>query len=147
MGTYTRILYQITFQILNWEPTLTKHNRERLFSFIAGILMKKKCFVYQVGGIEDHIHIITHVHPTISISTLVKDIKLSCVDFIRREKLFPGFMGWNEGYGAFTYSLEAEMNLIKYVKDQEQHHKKESPKKEYLRQLRGFGIDFNEKYI
>ncbi len=147
MGTYTRILYQIVFQTWHWEPTLTESKRERLFSFISGILMKKKCFVLQVGGVENHIHIITHVHPNIAVSQLVKDIKLSSVNFIRTEKLFSHFRGWNEGFGAFTYSLEAEKNLIKYVLDQKEHHKTESPREEYLRQLREFEIEFKKKYI
>ncbi|MCK4530871.1 MAG: transposase [Candidatus Marinimicrobia bacterium] len=147
MGTYTRILYQIVFHTQHWEPTLTKRNREKLFAFIAGILIKKNCFVYQVGGIEDHIHIATHVHPVISVSGLVKDIKLACVDLIRTEKLFPHFKAWDEGFGAFTYTPEAQKNLIQYVLNQEIHHKHESAREEYLRLLREFNIEFEEKYI
>jgi REP-associated tyrosine transposase len=147
LGTYTRILYQIVFQTKHWEPTLAKQNRERLFAFISGILIKKDCFVLKVGGVEDHIHIITHVHPNIAVSQLVKDIKLSATAFIRKENLFPNFNGWNAGFGAITYSLEAESNLIKYVINQEVHHKKETSREEYLRQLKEFEIDFNEKYI
>ncbi len=59
-----------------------------------------------------NIHIITHVHPNIAVSQFVKDIKLSATAFIRKEKLFSNFNGWNAGFGAITYSLEAESNLI-----------------------------------
>ena len=147
MGTYTRILYQIVFQTKHWEETLTKQNRERLFTFISGILIKKECFVYQVGGVENHIHIITHVHPNIAVSQLVKDIKLASTTLIRSERLFSHFKGWNEGFGAFTYTPEMIDNLIKYVLNQEAHHKKETPQEEYLRLLREFEIEFEEKYI
>ena len=147
LSTYTRILYQIVFQTKHWEPTLFKPNRDRLFSFISGILMKKKCFVTQVGGYDNHIHIITSVHPNIAVSQLVKDIKLSASNFIKKESLFPCFEGWNEGFGAFTYSLDAIEQLKNYVCNQEIHHKKESPREEYLRQLKEFEIEFNEKYI
>ena len=102
MSTYTRILYQIVFHTKAWEPTLDNVNRKILFAYIAGVLQKKKCFVTIVGGYEDHIHIITHVHPNIAVSQLVKDIKLSVNKFIRSEKLFPAFNGWGEGFGAFT---------------------------------------------
>ena len=147
MGTYTRLTYQIVFQTYHWEPTLTKQNHEELFTYISGLLIKKKCFVYQVGGIENHIHIIIDIHPTIAISQLVKDIKLACTSLIRSSKLFPHFRGWNEGYGAFSYAPEARNNLIQYVLNQEEHHKKESPREEYMRLLKEFEVEFHEKYI
>ena len=147
MSTYTRILYQIVFHTKAWEPTLDKANREKLFSYIAGVLQKKKCFVTIVGGYEDHVHIITHVHPNIAVSQLMKDIKLSANNFIKAEKLFPRFCGWGEGFGAFTYSLDALESLKNYVLDQENHHRVESSKNEYKRQLTEFGIKFDEKYI
>lgn len=147
MGTYTSLTYQIVFQTWHWEPTLTKQNRKRLFTYISGLLIQKKCYVYQVGGTENHIHIITDIQPNIAISTLVKDIKLACVSLIRSKNLFPHFKGWNEGFGVFSYSPEARGSLIKYVLNQETHHKKEHPREEYLRLLREFEIEFLEKYI
>jgi len=147
MGTYTRLTYQIVFQTYYWEPTLTKQNREELFTYISGLLMKKKYFVYQVGGIENHIHIIIDIHPTIAISQLVKDIKLACTSLIQSSKLFPHFRGWNEGYGTFSYAPEARNNLIQYVLNQEEHHKKESPREEYMRLLKEFEVEFHKKYI
>lgn len=109
--------------------------------------MKKKCYVYKVGGIENHIHIIVDIPPQISISSLVKDIKLACTELIRSKKLFPHFRGWNEEFGAFSYSPEARDNLIKYVLNQEIHHKRELPGEEYMRLLKEFEIEFLEKYI
>ena len=145
MSTYTRILYQIVFHTKAWEPTLTKRNRERLFAFISGILQKKKCFVTIVGVFEDHIHIITHVHPNIAVSQLVKDIKLSTSSFIKSERLFPDFHAWGKWFGAFTYSLDALDSLKYYVLNQNNHHKKESAKYEYIRQIKEFKIEFDEK--
>jgi REP element-mobilizing transposase RayT len=147
MGTYTRITYQIVFQTYHWEPTLIKQHREELFRFISGILIKKNCFVYRVGGIENHIHIVADIHPNISVSQLVKDIKLACTSMIRDKNLFPHFRGWNEGFGAFSYGPGARKNLIRYVEQQEEHHKKEMPKKEYMRLLEEFEITFCKEYI
>jgi REP element-mobilizing transposase RayT len=147
MGTYTRFTYQIVFQTLHWEPTLIERNRDELFRYISGLLMKKKCYVYQVGGTENHIHIILDIPPVHSISALVKDIKLACISLNRSKKLFPHFRAWNEGFGAFSYSPEARHNLINYVLNQEEHHKKETPREEYLRLLKEFEIEFKEKYI
>jgi len=64
---------------------------------------------------SDHIHIVTHVHPTLSSATLIKDIKLASDDYIKKNKLFPQFTGWQNGYGAFTYSVKDKERLIDYV--------------------------------
>ena len=147
MKTYTRIVYQIVFQTRNWESTLDKVNKVRLFEYMSKTLMNKKCFVYRVGGYDNHVHILISLHPTLALSSLVKDIKLSSASFIQRKKLFTHFHGWNEGYGAFTYTPEAIPKLIKYIKNQDEHHKEETPFEETKRLLREFDIEFEEKYM
>ena len=83
MSTYTQILYQIVFGTKNKEQTLTKNNRDELFKYIWGILKNNKCHLYRINGVEDHIHIFTHLHPTIALSALVKDIKVSSSLYIK----------------------------------------------------------------
>jgi REP element-mobilizing transposase RayT len=148
MSTYTQILYQIVFSTKCRMPVLAKHNRETLFKFINQTIQNKNCKPLQINGVEDHIHIIMNLHPTVALADLVKDIKVSSTLFIKREKLFPYFIGWQNGYGAFTYSSEALDNLIRYVQNQEEHHaKKKGFRSEYLSLLEEHGVDFDEKYV
>ena len=147
MSTYTQIIYQIVFSTHNWVPALKANGREELYRYIAGIIKNKNCHLYQIGGIEDHIHIITHLHPSVSLSSLVKDIKLAATEYIKKMKLFPGFTGWQDGYGGFTYSISAKDNLIEYVRNQEAHHKKLSSREEYLRLLKEHGVQYDERYL
>jgi putative transposase len=147
MSTYTQILYQIVFTPKDREPTMIESGQERLYRFIWGILQKKNCHPYQINGIEDHLHIITHLHPEIAPAFLVKDIKLACSEFIKKEGIFPQFNGWQVGYGAFTYSISAKDNLIRYVKNQKEHHTKISYKVEYIGLLKEHGIEFDERYL
>lgn len=93
MSTYTQILYHITFSTKQRRPSLNKENRTKLFKYIWGLLENKNCHLYRVNGVEDHIHIVTHLHPTIALSDLIKDIKLSTTDLIKNENLFPLFDG------------------------------------------------------
>ena len=104
MSTYTQLLYQIVFSTKNREHTLLNSSCEELYRYIWGILKNKNCHLYRIGGISDHIHIITHIHPSVSLATLVKDIKLASSEFIKSQKLFPDFRGWQNGYGGFIYS-------------------------------------------
>ena len=76
---------------------------------------------------------------------MVKDIKLASSKYIKEDGLFPSFNGWQDGYAAFTYSIEAKNKLIEYVKNQEEHHKSKSYKEELIELLREHGVNYNEK--
>lgn len=122
MGTYTQILYQIVFSTKYRQKVLLKPHREKIYAYMSGILRNKKCRPYIINGIEDHVHIITHIHPTVNLSSLIKSIKISSHEYIDKNHLVHNFPGWQNGYGAFTYSQEALQNLVRYVENQEVHH-------------------------
>ena len=147
MSTYTQILYQIVFSTKNREHTLTDNHREDLYKYIWGVLKNKNCHLYRIGGVSDHIHIITHLHPSISLASLIKDIKIASSENIKTLQLFQKFNGWQDGYGAFTYSFKDKDLLIEYVKNQEQHHKIKSFKEEFIELLHEHGVEFDEKYL
>ena len=83
MSTYTQTLYQIVFSTKNRELSLVKEGREKLFRYIWGILKNNKCHFYRINGVEDHIHILTSLHPSIALSDLVKDVKIASSKFIK----------------------------------------------------------------
>jgi REP element-mobilizing transposase RayT len=147
MSTYSQILYQLVFTTKNRALTLSKNNRENLYKYIWGVLQKQKCHLYQIGGVEDHIHILTHIHPMVAPALLIKDIKLSSTEFIKKEHVFNNFSGWQDGYGAFTYHIKSKNVLIEYLKNQEKHHNSVSFKDEYIKLLTEHGISYNENYL
>lgn len=147
MSTYTHILYQIVFSTKNRDKVLTEEKRPELFNYIWGVIKNNKSHLYKINGVEDHIHILTHLHPSIALSNLVKDIKISSSKMIKEENLFPKFRGWQVGYGAFTYSIDAKENLIKYIANQKEHHKKTSFEDEYKSLLKELDVEFDEKYL
>ena len=147
MSTYTQIIYHIIFGTKYHQQVLHKANRQKLFQYITGILQNKNCHLYQINGIENYIHILFHLHPTIALSDIVKDIKLASSKFIKENNFFPDFIGWQNGYGAFTYSISAKQTLIAYIQNQEEHHKVKSFREEFIQLLKDNGIDFDEKYL
>jgi REP element-mobilizing transposase RayT len=147
MSTYTQILFQIVFSTKNRERTMKTEKRVELYKYIWGIMKNKKCHLYQIGGIEDHIHIVTHIHPTISLSALIKDIKVASSEYIKKESLFQNFTGWQDGYAAFTYSLSEKDKLVNYVKNQVEHHKVITYHEELKQLLIEQQIEFDEKYL
>ncbi len=147
MSTYTQIIYHIVFGTKNQEPTLIQPNRPELFTYIWGILKNKQCHLYRINGVDDHLHLATHLHPSVSLASLVKDMKLASSEYIKEQGLFPRFGGWQNGYGAFTYGFEAKDRLITYVRNQEDHHKRITFREEYMNLLTEHGIEFDEKYL
>lgn len=147
MSTYTQILYQIVYSTWNHEKTLEACNREELFKYIVVILKNKKCHLYRIGAVSDHIHIVTHLHPTVSLASLIKDVKLATTEYIKNKNLFPKFSGWQNGYGAFTYSFREKGGLIKYVKNQETHHHQKTFREELIDLLTEHGIEYDEKFL
>lgn len=147
MSTYTQIIYQIVFGTYKHERTMQGEGKEELYKYISGLLQNKKCHLYRINGMEEHLHIVTHIHPTVALSNLVKDIKVSTSEWIKDNRIFKHFNGWQEGYGAFTYSIKEKDKLIEYVKNQQEHHKKTTFREEYIALLKEHGIEYDEKYL
>lgn len=145
--SYISVLYQIVFCPKYRNPCLIKENRERLFAYMAGIISQHKSQPYIINGVEDHLHILTHIHQTVPIACLVKEIKISSNKLIKSERLFPGFTEWQTGYSAFSYAFEAKENLFRYIQRQEQHHHGEDYKVELIRMLEAAHIEYDEKYL
>ena len=148
MSTYTQILYQIVFGTYDYTPFLNTDNENILFPYIAGILKNKSCHSYIVGGASNHIHIITHIHPTLAPAYLIKDIKLASHKMIiKAGKSFSHFTKWQIGYSLFTYHISAKANLIGYVENQREHHMLLSYKEELKELLKDNSVDYNEDYL
>jgi putative transposase len=148
MSTYTQILYQVVFGSKAYTPFLTTENENMLFAYIAGILKNKQCHSYIVGGACNHIHIITHLHPTVPLSMLVKDIKMASHKMILENvNLFSHFTGWQVGYSGFTYHISSKAKLISYVEAQREHHQTFSFKDELTRLLKEHSVDYDEDYL
>lgn len=147
MSSYTSIVYHIIWTPYKRKPIMTKAMRRDLFNYIYGILKNKKCHVYRINGVEDNLHIATSVHPSISLASLVKDIKLASGQMIQTTKLFEGFEGWQNGYSAFTHNYSSLDTLVNYIKNQEVHHKKVSFMEEYTQLLQEHGIEFDPRFL
>jgi len=147
MSSYRQIIYQIVFGTKDREPSLNELHSEELYKYIWGITKQKNCHLYRINGVEDHIHIVSDLHPSIALADFIKDIKIPSGKWMKESGKFPLFNGWQDGYGAFTYSIKDRDNLINYVKNQKEHHKKETFADEFKRILKEHEIEFNEKYF
>ncbi len=100
-----------------------------------------------INGMPDHLHFIIGMKPSCCLSDLVREIKKSSNDFINEKKFSKYKFSWQEGYGAFSYSHSALDNVIQYVNNQKEHHRKISFKEEYKEFLEKFEVEFREEYL
>lgn len=147
MSTFTQIYYHIVFSTKDRERVLLAERREDLFRYTWGILKNKDCHLYRINGIEDHLHILASLHPTLALSDLVKDIKTGTNKWIKDNAVFPAFSHWQDGYGAFTVSHGDKDAVIEYIKGQAEHHKNVSFQDELREFLIKHGVKFDEKYL
>ena len=147
MSSFKQVFYQIIFGTKYRQPVINEAHSTELYQYIHGYIKNKNCHTYSINGIEDHIHIFSDLHPSISLANYIKDIKLASNDWMTNSGKFPEFVGWQVGYGAFTYNIKQKDTIINYVNNQKEHHKKETFYDEFKRLLIENGVEFDEKYL
>lgn len=145
--SHRQIFYHIVFGTKDREATLTEEHCEELYKYIWGVVRNNNCKLYRINGIEDNIHIFSDLHPSVSLADYIKSIKVSSSIWMKECGKFPKFENWQDSYGAFTYLSKEKDILINYIKNQREHHKRESFYEEYKRLLIENAIEFDEKYL
>jgi len=112
-----------------------------------GIIRNKNCFLYRINGMEDHIHILCDLHPSIALADYMRDIKTPTSVWLKQSGKFPDFNGWGEGYAALTYEWKDKEMIANYIKNQPEHHQKESFENELRRLLEEYEVVVDERYF
>jgi len=147
MSAYRQILYHIVFRTKGSKKTINQENFVELKKYIWGIIKNKKCVLYRINGMEEHIHILSDLHPSLALADYLRHIKVSSSKWMKESGLFPLFRGWGIKYCALTYSYKERDVIINYIKNQQEHHKKESFQDEIKRFFKEHGIDMDEKWF
>jgi len=138
---------QVVFAVKGRECVIHTSWEEELYKYISGIVRNKGQKMLAINGMPDHLHFIIGMKPSCCLSDLVREIKKSSNDFINEKKFSKYKFSWQEGYGAFSYSHSALDNVIQYVNNQKEHHRKISFKDEYKEFLEKFEVEFREEYL
>ena len=146
-GTFSQIYIQVVFAVKGRESMILPLWEEELYKYISGIVRNKEQKMLAINGMPDHIHFLIGMKPSCCLSDLVREVKKSSNDFIKNKKFSKFKFQWQEGYGAFSYSHSNLDNVIKYIINQKEHHKKKTFKEEYLAFLKKFEIEFKDEYL
>ena len=137
----------LVFSPKNRQALIQKEWKSDLEKYITGIVQNNNHKMLAIGAMHDHIHIFIGYNVNQLIPTLVENIKTSSNAWIKDNKLSKFKFDWQKGYGAFSHSRAQLDTVVKYILNQEQHHKNKTFRSEYLEILEKNEIEFNREYL
>jgi len=146
-NSYTQIHIQFVFAVKYRAALIGQDWKERLHQYITGIFQENKHKMIQINSMPDHIHILVGIRPHQSISSLIQNVKAESSKWVKAQGFCSQPFAWQEGYGAFSYSKSQISDVVRYILNQEDHHKKTTFLEEYKKFLTLFEIDWDEQYI
>lgn len=146
-NTYTQLFVQFVFSVKGRQNLIKDSFREELEKVICGIVTNHKCKVYAVYCNPDHTHLLVSMHPTVTSSKLMEQVKSGSSKWLNERKFIVGKFAWQDGFGAFSYSKSHIRDVVSYIINQPVHHKKKTFREEYLMLLQKFEIDYDERFL
>ena len=146
MGSFTRLTYHLVFATKYRKRTIKEDIQERLYEYIGGTLRAKKGHLIEIGGVEDHIHILAGLSPSLAVSNVIRDVKAASSKWMKEEVHVNSFE-WQKGFGAFTVSYDRVEAIRQYIRNQEEHHTTKTFQEEYIDFLERHGIEFQLEYL
>ncbi len=146
-NTYSSLFYHIVFSTKNRVPSIHQELENRIWEYVGGVARHHKMTALQIGGIEDHLHVLLLAPTTIAPCDIAKYLKGDSSNWIHDE--FPDLrnFGWQDGYGAFTVSKGNVPGVIQYIQNQRIHHQTQTFEDEYRSFLNKAGVDYDERYL
>jgi REP-associated tyrosine transposase len=145
--TYSSLHYHIVFSTKNRVRYITKEIQQRLWSYIGGVARAHNMTALQVGGIEDHLHILANAPAVLSPCQIAQYLKGDSSKWIREKLPNLSDFAWQDGYGAFTVGKSNLPEVIRYIQNQHGHHCKKTFQEEYLEFLNKHGIEYDSRYL
>jgi REP element-mobilizing transposase RayT len=139
--------YHLVWSTFKRQRLLSPDVNRRLFPYIRGIIQKEGELLFEISGVDDHIHLLVGIRPDKAVSALVRTIKAGSSKWIHLT--FEGLpqFAWQEGYGVFSVSKSITPDVIAYIQKQEEHHRVKPFHEEFVELLKKHGLPFDERYI
>ena len=145
-NTYTQIYIQIVFAVQGRQSLIRPQHNDELQKFMTGIISGNGQKLIAINNMPDHFHILIGQKPNAALSDLVRDVKAGSSGFINDQRWVVGRFSWQEGFGAFSYSHSQLDTIIRYIQNQQEHHRRTTFQEEYLEFLKRFNVPHDERY-
>ena len=146
-NSFLSLQVHVVFSTKNRERWISPQVECEVWAYLSGIIKNQGGKALQIGGIEDHVHLLLAMPATLALSNLVKSIKGDSSKWISQTWPSMREFRWQDGYGAFAVGQSQIADTIFYIKNQRQHHQRKSFEEEYKAFLKVHGIEAEDKYI
>ncbi|MEO7177080.1 MAG: IS200/IS605 family transposase [Saprospiraceae bacterium] len=143
----SKIYIHIIFSTKLRQPLIDKDIKDELFDYIGGICRQLECIPLRVGGQSNHIHILCLLAKKIALVKLLEDIKRSSSKWIKTKGAQYSNFGWQDGYAAFSVSPSEIEHVIKYISNQDEHHKKRTFEEECRVFFERNSMKYDERFV
>lgn len=143
--SYTKLTYHLVTSTKYRHRTIRPDIERLLYTILFQICRDRNAYVHRIGGDEDHVRLLVDIPSTIAVSDFVKHLKMESSRFIREKTA--NWEGWEEGFGCLTVSASTIPTVTEYIKNQKQHHRRETFIDEYRKMLIGMGISPESPYF
>jgi REP element-mobilizing transposase RayT len=143
----SQVLIHIVFSTKERQPFLDPEIGPRMHAYLATVCRDSQCEAYRAGGVADHVHLAVRLGRTISQSELLEKIKKNSSAWIKTQSDQYGSFFWQARYGCFSVGYSQLDDLMRYIENQESHHRTKTFQEEYRELLRKYRVDFDERYV
>lgn len=142
-----KIYIHLIFHVKTTSPKIQDGDIDRIHSYIGQLVNNTGCVDIQVGGVEDHVHVLFLLSKDVTLSYVVEEIKRNSSRWIKSISPKYHMFAWQGGYGAFSVSQSVVSKTLEYIKGQREHHKRVSFADEYKAFLISYNIEYDERYV
>jgi REP element-mobilizing transposase RayT len=146
-STLTNLLYHVVFSTKHRATLITDTIQADLYAYLGGIIKGNRGYLLEVGGIADHVHLLTRFPPTIAVAEMMKIVKAKSSGWVNRERPAGTHFGWQDGYAAFSVSSSQIEVVRRYIRNQKVHHQEQSFMQELITLLNKQGVEYDERYV
>ncbi|MDA0812194.1 MAG: IS200/IS605 family transposase [Verrucomicrobia bacterium] len=137
----------IVFSTKSREPMIGDDVAGRIHSYLAGIAQDQSAVSISINGMPDHVHLLIKSSKTVADANFMKELKGGSSSWINKNKIIPGHFKWQAGYGWFSVSPKDTDQVVSYIQNQAEHHKKVTFQEEYRKFLKSYNIEYDERYV
>jgi putative transposase len=146
-NTYTQIYMHVVFAVSERACVIRPNRKEELQKYITGIISARKQKLIAIDCMPDHSHILVGLKPDEALSNLIGRIKTGSSNHINDQRWLGCRFSWQEGFGAFSVSHSHVGAVIRYIINQENHHRRKSFQQEYVEFLKHHDVPYDERYV
>lgn len=143
----SQVYVHAVFSTKNRQPLIDKNIQDRLYEYLAGICKALQCSTLQIGGYNDHVHILCRLSKNITQAKWMEEVKKSSSKWIKTiDSKYENFY-WQNGYGIFSVNPSEVQIVTDYIKNQEEHHRSKTFKAELIAFLKKYQVEYDERYL